>query len=538
MAYIGNEPADRFTSIPTVQQFNGDASTTAFTLNRAVGSDQDLLVSVDGVIQDTAAYAVSNGTTLTFSAAPSQGTANIFVNHLGLTIGSVVHPASSALAATTGAFSGKITADAGIDIDNFNIDGTTIALSSGDMTLDSAADIILDAAGSDILLKKGGTTFGSFKENSSNFRIKSEVSDKDMLFMGNDGGSEITALTLDMSEAGQAAFNKGATFGGIVTVAPSSVTTGLRLQGRSSDNNFFVQWNSNDGGTNYGSIGSVSASTALQYSSDGHTFTNQATNSEFLSLTSSGAIFNEGSADRDFRIESNANTHAFHINANDENIGFGNQIDITANGMYMHVDANNAHMVIANLDDDDDVPLLKLNRQSADGRLIYFLQANSLEGSVSVSGSTVSYNGFAGRHESSGIPTNTAVGTVLSTIDELDTYPATTKNEALEAMTHPKAGEPRADHAKVKVSDSVGDKRVYGVVNEFDSDGKVYVTSVGISAVKVTGACAGGDLIESNGDGTAKVQSDDIVRSKTIGKVTIGNSSTDVKLVSCVLYCG
>jgi len=257
-----------------------------------------------------------------------------------------------------------------------------------------------------------------------------------------------------------------------------------------------------------------------------------------MNLTAGATVFNEGSADMDFRVESNANTHAIFVNANDENIGFGNQINITQNGMYMHIDANNAHMVIANLDDDDDVPLLKLNRQSADGRLIYFLQANSLEGSVSVSGSTVSYNGFAGRHESSGIPTNTAVGTVLSTIDELDTYPATTKNEALEAITHPKAGQARADHAKVKVSDSVGDKRVYGVVNEFDSDEKVYVTSVGISPVKVTGACAGGDLIESNGDGTAKVQSDDIIRSKTIGKVTIGNSSSSVKLVSCVLYCG
>jgi hypothetical protein len=40
---------------------------------------------------------------------------------------------------------GKITADAGIDIDNINIDGTTIALSSGDLTLDVAGDIILDA---------------------------------------------------------------------------------------------------------------------------------------------------------------------------------------------------------------------------------------------------------------------------------------------------------------------------------------------------------------------------------------------------------
>ena len=108
MAYIGNAPADRFTSIPTVQQFNGDGSTTAFTLSRPVGTDQDLLVSVDGVIQDTAAYAVSNGTTLTFSAAPSTGTANIFVNYLGVTIGSVVHPASSALAATTGVFNDAV----------------------------------------------------------------------------------------------------------------------------------------------------------------------------------------------------------------------------------------------------------------------------------------------------------------------------------------------------------------------------------------------------------------------------------------------
>ena len=54
----------------------------------------------------------------------------------------------------------------------------------------------------------------------------------------------------------------------------------------------------------------------------------------------------------------------------------------------------------------------------------------------------------------------------------------------------------------------------------------------------MTGACEGGDLLESNGDGTAKVQSDDIIKSKTIGKVTIGNSDTNVKLVSCVLYCG
>jgi len=79
---------------------------------------------------------------------------------------------------------------------------------------------------------------------------------------------------------------------------------------------------------------------------------------------------------------------------------------------------------------------------------------------------------------------------------------------------------------------------VYGVVAEFTPQDKLIVTSVGIGSVRVTGACSKGDLLESNGDGTAKVQSDDIVRSKTLGKVTIGNSNTGVKLASCVMYCG
>ena len=106
---------------------------------------------------------------------------------------------------------GKITSDAGIDIDNFNIDGTTIALSSGDMTLDGAADIILDAAGDEVIFKDGSTNVGHVSMDSDNLTIKSLVSDKDMIFQGNDGGSGITALTLDMSAAGAATFNNDVT---------------------------------------------------------------------------------------------------------------------------------------------------------------------------------------------------------------------------------------------------------------------------------------------------------------------------------------
>ena len=53
-------------------------------------------------------------------------------------------------------------------------------------------------------------------DGSQNAQFKSNVSDKDILFKGNDGASEITALTLDMSEAGAASFNSNVTVGGNV----------------------------------------------------------------------------------------------------------------------------------------------------------------------------------------------------------------------------------------------------------------------------------------------------------------------------------
>ena len=63
MPYIGQGASSRYVTRNAVQQFNGDGSTTAFTLNQTVTADQDILVSVDGVIQDNSAYTVSNGTT-------------------------------------------------------------------------------------------------------------------------------------------------------------------------------------------------------------------------------------------------------------------------------------------------------------------------------------------------------------------------------------------------------------------------------------------------------------------------------------------
>ena len=110
MAYIGNDPSNRFVAPKAASVFSGDGSTTAFTLDHAVGSDEDILVSVDGVIQEpSVAYAVSSGTTLTFTAAPSSNSGNnIFVYYLFRTVGTVSHPSNNALTATNGTLTGTL----------------------------------------------------------------------------------------------------------------------------------------------------------------------------------------------------------------------------------------------------------------------------------------------------------------------------------------------------------------------------------------------------------------------------------------------
>jgi len=111
MPYIGNTSPSRFVSNRAASVYSGDGSTTAFTLEQAVVQDEDILVSVDGVVQEpSVAYAVSNGTTLTFTGAPSSDSGNnIFVYYLASQVGTVGHPSNQALSATNGTFSGNTT---------------------------------------------------------------------------------------------------------------------------------------------------------------------------------------------------------------------------------------------------------------------------------------------------------------------------------------------------------------------------------------------------------------------------------------------
>ena len=102
-------------------------------------------------------------------------------------------------------------------------DGTA-ELAGTTVTLDSGADIVLDAAGNNVTFKSGGTSILDFSNSSSDAVVTASVQDKDIIFKGDDGGSAVTALTMDMSAAGKSIFGAGAV-GATQTANASGSTT-------------------------------------------------------------------------------------------------------------------------------------------------------------------------------------------------------------------------------------------------------------------------------------------------------------------------
>jgi hypothetical protein len=223
-----------------------------------------------------------------------------------------------------------------------------------------------------------------------------------------------------------------------------------------------------------------------------------------------------------------------------------------------------------------------VNRLTDDGTLVSFRQASTEEGNISVSGNTVSYNSFCGGHwsqlqEGRGYNPDIPRGTVMSSIGEMAEWKSVTWTETIEheatedkeawtesfdkresylgnlpigatfeedGFTKTVVDDGNERLPKVKISDVVGDKAVYGVFQTWDGAQDMLISALGAFVVRIAAGVTVqiGDLLESNGDGCAKVQDDDVIRSKTIGKVTstvatatyVDGSYT----VPCVLYCG
>jgi len=242
MPYIGPPAPNRFVASKAATQFSGDGSTTAFTLDHAVGSDEDILVSVDGVIQEpSVAYAVSNGTTLTFTAAPSSNSGNnIFVYYLFRTVGTVGHPSNNALSATSGTFSAGVSGTTGTFSGVLKTDDTTEATSTTDGSLQTdgglsvAKDIV---AGDDIHLKSDSAqiSFGADSEVTLD-----HTADTGLTLQGSGLNTNFSLLSFHTTDSTTPDFRMGKsasnTVGTFTTTADGEALGQIRFTGQDTNN--------------------------------------------------------------------------------------------------------------------------------------------------------------------------------------------------------------------------------------------------------------------------------------------------------------
>ena len=209
---------------PSVDTMTGDGSDTTLALSVTPSSENQTFVTIDGVVQHKDTYSIS-GSTLTFSAAPPTGTkvecvtfSNVAITTFQDADGDTkvqVEESSDEdkIRFDTGGTERAVIDSSGLTVGDITINGSTIS-DGADLTVDVGGDIVLDAAGQQIFFTSAGTNVGQIDMAGTDLEIKSLVSNADFFIRGNDDGSEITALTLDMSNAGAATFNSSVTASG------------------------------------------------------------------------------------------------------------------------------------------------------------------------------------------------------------------------------------------------------------------------------------------------------------------------------------
>jgi hypothetical protein len=595
MPYLGNEPAVAYTST-TKDSFSGDGSTTDFTMSKSANVNA-VRVVVENVVQNpTVAYTCS-GTTIAFTSAPPTGTSNIYVVHLGPPAATVAPPTTINNATT---FTG------GVTLKNETAEDT-----------DGGRESIVTFQGT-----QSGNEITTLAQIQASHDGTSDDEKGDLIFKTNDGSDGASPTErLRISSDGVATFTSSNTSSQVVienTDAGSSSAPDLvfyRNSASPADNDLLgrVDFQGNDSAGNamdYGVIvckadnvadGSENGSLKFYVASAGEVA--GATDTESLTIVSPQDIRINDSADTSDNtalkliggtsgysslqlgdtadankgmLQYNHSTDHLRFTVNDTemvemadnqtscfdgNSNFDGAGSIANNNTSakQHVTIGGTGYVIANRY--GGTPLY-VNRMNNDGVVVGIYGQGTQEGTISVSGTTVTYNGgHLGRWSqlSDGSKDTSLVkGTVMTNLDKMAVWTHAAiaegdefKNDHGETVTAT-ADDVRNSYTEdneqlncMAVSSEEGDANVAGVFvnwdNQDDGFNDMNVAMTGDMVIRIAQGVtvARGDLLMSAGDGTAKPQDDDIVRSKTIAKVTSTNVShtydDNSYLVPCVL---
>ena len=139
MSYIGNSPTQ---SAFVTDLFNGDNSTTAFTMSVSPANPASILVAVSGVLQSPDTYSIS-GRTLNFSAAPPSATGNISVRYLGIPASGVTTTAYRTLTEYTATAGQTTFTPPSYTVGFINVFRNGVMLGTADYTASNGTSVVL-----------------------------------------------------------------------------------------------------------------------------------------------------------------------------------------------------------------------------------------------------------------------------------------------------------------------------------------------------------------------------------------------------------
>jgi|LULQ01.1.fsa_nt_gb hypothetical protein len=327
MPFIGNQLSTSFQNVET-QTITGDGS-TSYTLNNAVADGKDLLVYINNVKQEEGSGKsyTATGTTITFTEAVAS-TDSCYVVFIGQAIGTVTPKDGSIVS--------SMLADANLEMPN------TLDLNGKEFFLDADADTSITAdtddtidikiAGSDVYQITATKVDLNGKElvldADADTSITADTDDQIDIRVGGSDFVKLTDSTLTLTSA-------TASRPGIVLESTNADANPpfLRFQKNGSspaDNDEIaaVQFYADDDGGNVFVAGQIKVysddvSDGSEDSSITFSNINAGTANNCMQFNPTETVFNESSVDRDFRVESDANTHALFVEGSSGNLGIG-----------------------------------------------------------------------------------------------------------------------------------------------------------------------------------------------------------------------